>query len=134
MSFYKKNRKTIHIVAGIAIGITAITLLLPKRDTTGGDKDDFNPTQVSDQLKALMDQLGKGALLGKSEEIMLILKKIPENRFFEVYNIFGKPKYNWVTGGVALGSERDLIYWLNNELEAEHYKTLKTWFPNVTWI
>ena len=139
--FYDKNKNTIWTVGGIAVGVLTLALILPKRDITGTApvKDDrhtnpqggnFDPFQVASQLFDVMSSWGKN-----SATVLEIMKnRVPASGFGALKTAFGTPKYNWVTGGQTLGSNRDLIYWIKNETTSDHYVTIKSMFPNQPWI
>lgn len=144
MSFYQKYKKEIHTVGGIALAIVTLAIILPKKDTTGngGRTTDhqgnlldpsgniFKPQEVAQQLYNVMSSWGKD-----SATVLDILKKrVPANGFNDLKSAFGTPQYNWLTGGTALGSNRDLIFWLKEELTSEHYITVKSLFPNQPWL
>ncbi|UII79567.1 hypothetical protein [Flagellimonas sp. CMM7] len=71
----------------------------------------------------------------KENEIYETLRVLSKPDFAKVYRLFGARIYNtWlgVTGGVAAGdANRDLIYWLNNELNAEEKRELSRLNPEL---
>lgn len=144
--FYDKNRKTIWAVAGIATGLVVLALILPKRDTTGdfsGIVEDgssnhnsnniFDATSVANQLFLIMSDLG---WFRSADILQVFADRVPRtNTAFEsLKKAFGTRKHNQVTGGNTLGKNRGLIEWLQHEMNAEHYATLKSFYPNQPWI
>ncbi len=148
-SFYDKNKKTIWTVGGIAVSIITLAFLLPKKDTTGSDGtggvsegntggtqnggNSFDAGNVANQLYAVMSDVW---WLRSSDILKIFSDRVPRTNsaFVSLYSAFGKRQYNKATGGTSFGADRDLIEWLKAELSSDHYETLKSFYPNQSWL
>jgi len=146
-SFYQKNKNTIITISVFAIGLIGLAFFLPKRDVTGGniaisdgEKESqnnenqwFNASDVANQLYAIMSGMG----WFRSADILAVFTdRVPRNNsaFEQLKNAFGLRQHNQVTGGTSFGKDRNLIEWLQHEMNTEHYQTLKSFYPNQAWI
>jgi len=146
-SFYQKNKNTIITISIFAIGLIGLAFFLPKRDVTGGDiaisdgekesqnneNQGFNASDVANQLYSIMSRFGWGA---SAEILNVFVDRVPRTNsaFEKLKTAFGVRQHNAVTGGTSWGSNKNLIEWLKSETNAEHYQTIKSFYPNQAWV
>ena len=95
----------------------------------------ISPTITQIRAESIAHQLREelGALITSDDIVVNLFKGLNQADFVMIYNEFGTMSRDFLSpqSSVILGTNRDLVWWLVDELSSNHLAKLKKQFPTV---